>query len=41
MNTVALIGIVGVAVTVVFLFVVIGEYVDRELDERRVDPSEE
>lgn len=34
MGTVAVVGIVGTAVAVLFLFVVIGAYLDRELEAR-------
>lgn len=41
MSTVMLVGIAGVAVAVLFLFVVIGAFVDRELEARGLGSSEE
>lgn len=40
-RTVMLVGLAGTAVTVLFLFVVIGAFVDRELEARGLSDSEE
>lgn len=41
MGTVAIVGIVGTAIAVLFLFVVIGAFIDRELDARGLVDVEE
>lgn len=41
MGNIMIIGVSGTAVTIMFLFVVIGEYVDRELQARGLDNVEE
>lgn len=41
MGTVALVGILGTAVAVLFLFVVIGAFLDRELEARGLVDAEE
>lgn len=41
LGTVVLVGIAGTAVAVLFLFVVVGAFVDRELAARNLDRSEE
>lgn len=40
-GTMILVAVAGTALTVVFLFVVIGAFLDRELDARGIDASEE
>jgi hypothetical protein len=40
-GTVMLVGIAGTAVTVLFLFVVIGAFLDRELEARGLDEPDE
>jgi hypothetical protein len=40
-GTVGLVAVLGMAVTVLFLFVVIGAFVDRELEARGLDDSSE
>lgn len=39
LGTVVLVGIAGMAATVLFLFVVVGAFVDRELADRGLDGS--
>lgn len=40
-GTVTIVGIAGAAITIVFLFVVIGAFLDRELEARGIGNSEE
>lgn len=39
-GTVIFVGVAGTVVTLIFLFAVVGAYVDRELEARGIEPEE-